>query len=114
MALYDVNVGLHHSLLDTVSFTLAVQVRTGPPGTELAFGVLTESGISELQWTQNESSRLRTTAKMAHEVREAARTAQIPEVQRDLLQLAEQFERMAAYVEKRYSEGRDKSPPDDI
>jgi hypothetical protein len=52
--------------------------------------------------------------EMAHDVREAARTAQIPEVQRDLLQLAEQFERMAAYVERRYSEGRDQSSPEDF
>jgi hypothetical protein len=52
--------------------------------------------------------------KMAQEVRDAARTAQTREVQRDLLQLGEQFERMAAYIERRFPEGRDLSPPDNF
>jgi hypothetical protein len=51
--------------------------------------------------------------EMADNVREAARTAKIPEVRRELLELAERFERMAAYIERRYPEGRDRSPPDD-
>jgi hypothetical protein len=34
--------------------------------------------------------------EMADNVREAARTAKIPEVRRELLELAERFERMAA------------------
>jgi len=50
---------------------------------------------------------------MADNVREAARTAKIPEVRRELLELAERFERMAAYIERRYPEGLDRSPPDD-
>jgi HAMP domain-containing protein len=52
--------------------------------------------------------------EMADEVREAARMARIPEVRSELLQLAERFERMAAYVKRRYPEGRDRPSPDDF
>jgi hypothetical protein len=52
--------------------------------------------------------------EMADEVRQAARAARIPEVRSELLQLAEPFERRAAYVERRYLKGRERSPPDDF
>jgi hypothetical protein len=44
--------------------------------------------------------------KTAREITELASRAQLPEVQRELLLLAERFGRMAAFVEKRYPNGR--------
>lgn len=40
--------------------------------------------------------------KVAAEIRDFAMKAQVPEVRRDLLDLAERFARMADFVEKRY------------
>ena len=39
--------------------------------------------------------------QIAREIREYAQDAHLPEVRRDLLDLAERFDRMALYVEKR-------------
>ena len=44
--------------------------------------------------------------KVAGEIRAQAEEAQLPEVRRELLDLAERFERMAQFVEKRYPNGR--------
>lgn len=41
--------------------------------------------------------------QIAKEIRELASTAQLPEVRRELLELAERFERMAAWVARRRS-----------
>jgi hypothetical protein len=49
--------------------------------------------------------------KISREIKELASRAELPEVRRDMLELAERFDRMAAYVEKRYPNGRDKLPP---
>jgi hypothetical protein len=48
---------------------------------------------------------------VAREIRAYAQQVQLWEVQRDLLDLAERFDRMALYVEKRYPNGRRGSRP---
>ncbi|HEY1431200.1 MAG TPA: hypothetical protein VGF39_06180 [Stellaceae bacterium] len=48
---------------------------------------------------------------IAREIRAYAQQAQLPDVQRELLDLAERFDRMARYVEKRYPNGRSISLP---
>jgi hypothetical protein len=48
---------------------------------------------------------------VAREIRAYAQQAQLPEVQRDLLDLAERFDRMAIYVARRYPNGRGDSRP---
>jgi len=49
--------------------------------------------------------------QVARQIREYARDAQLPEVRRDLLDLAERFDRMALFVEKRYPNRRGIRPP---
>jgi hypothetical protein len=44
--------------------------------------------------------------QVARQIRGYARDAQLPEVRRDLLDLAERFDRMALFVEKRYPNRR--------
>ena len=44
--------------------------------------------------------------KVASEIRDLARRAQQPGVRSEMADLAERFERMAAYVEKRFPNGR--------
>ena len=47
----------------------------------------------------------------AAEVRALAHAAQLPEVRRDLFELAERFDRMARYVSRRYPHRRGVLPP---
>jgi len=49
--------------------------------------------------------------EMARKISELAIKSQIPDVRRDLVELAERFARMAAYVERRHPNGRGKSAP---
>ena len=49
--------------------------------------------------------------KTAEDLRELAGNAQLPEVRRELLELAERFERLAEYLEKTDPYGRGKAPP---
>jgi uncharacterized protein Yka (UPF0111/DUF47 family) len=49
--------------------------------------------------------------KTAEDLRVLAGKAQLPEVRRELLELAERFDRMADYVETRYPNGRGKRVP---
>jgi hypothetical protein len=44
--------------------------------------------------------------RVARQIREHAHDAHLPEVRRDLLDLAERFDRMALFVEKRYPNRR--------
>jgi len=48
--------------------------------------------------------------KVAGEITELAQKSQLPDVQRELLELAERFRRMADYVGKRYPNGRGTIP----
>ena len=50
--------------------------------------------------------------KVAAEIRDLACRAQVPEVRSEMADLAERFDRMAAYVEKRYPNGRGRLPPE--
>jgi len=47
----------------------------------------------------------------AAEIRALADAAQLPEVRRDLFDLAERFDRMARYVARRYPHRRGAMPP---
>ena len=47
----------------------------------------------------------------AENLRKLAGTAQLPEVRRELLELAERFDRLAEYLEKTDPSGRGKAPP---
>jgi hypothetical protein len=49
--------------------------------------------------------------KTAEDLRDLADKAQVPEVRRDLLQLAERFDRLAEFVEKRDPTGRGRLSP---
>ena len=49
--------------------------------------------------------------QVAGQIRAFAHAARVPEVRRDLLDLAERFDRMALYVEQRYPERRGVLPP---
>jgi hypothetical protein len=51
--------------------------------------------------------------QVAGQIRAFAYAARVPEVRRDLLDLAGRFDRMALYVEQRYPERRSKLPPPD-
>ena len=51
--------------------------------------------------------------QVAGQIRAFAHEARVPEVRRDLLDLAERFERMALFVERRYPNGRGSIPPQD-
>lgn len=44
--------------------------------------------------------------EVAAQIRDLARRAQLPEVRGEMADLATRFDRMAAYVEKRYPNGR--------
>jgi nitrate/nitrite-specific signal transduction histidine kinase len=48
--------------------------------------------------------------EVAARIRDLAWKAQLPEVRSEMAELAERFERMAAYVEKRYPNGRGRVP----
>ena len=50
--------------------------------------------------------------KVAAQIRDLARGMQLPQVRSDLVDLAERFELLAAYVEKRYPNGRGRVPPE--
>ena len=47
--------------------------------------------------------------KVSEEITQLAQKSQLPDVQRELLELAERFRRMADYVGKRYPNGRSTS-----
>lgn len=49
---------------------------------------------------------------IAAQIREFARTVELSEVSSEMVDLAERFERMAAYVEKRYPNRRGRPLPD--
>ena len=49
--------------------------------------------------------------KTAEDLRELAGNAQLPEVRRELLDLAERFDRLAEYLEKTDPSGRGKTTP---
>lgn len=48
--------------------------------------------------------------KTAAQIRDLACRAQLPEVRSEMANLAERFDRMATYVEKRYPNGRGGQP----
>jgi hypothetical protein len=50
--------------------------------------------------------------KVAAQIRDLAHSVQLPEVRSEMADLAERFERLAAFVEKRYPNGRGRLPPD--
>jgi hypothetical protein len=50
--------------------------------------------------------------KVAAEIRDLARRARQPEVRSEMADLAARFERMAAYVEKRFPNGRGRPSED--
>jgi hypothetical protein len=49
--------------------------------------------------------------QVAQEIRDLAAIAQDPEVRREMLEIAERFERMANYVERRYPDRSGMIPP---
>lgn len=49
--------------------------------------------------------------RIAQEIRDLAATSQDPEVRREMLEIAERFQRMADYVERRYPDRSGMIPP---
>jgi hypothetical protein len=49
--------------------------------------------------------------QVAEEIRGLARNAQTPDVRREMLEIAERFDRMADYVERRYPDRSGIIPP---
>lgn len=49
--------------------------------------------------------------KTAEEIRGLASKVQLPDVRREMLELAERFDRMAAYVEQHHPDRRGGCPP---
>jgi hypothetical protein len=49
--------------------------------------------------------------QIAEEIRDLAANAQNPQVRREMLEIAERFERMANYIERRYPDRSGMIPP---